>query len=467
MIDSRNTTHKTIQKSTGFAYLSGMIASGDINQSEFNLRREDGSEFPVSLTKSAIKYQGMDADLITIIDSTEQKRNEANRRDLETQLFQAQKMESIGTLASGIAHDFNNILNIILHNVIMLSYGTLEAEKLQRRIDTATKAINRGARLVQQLLTFARKTETRISSIAVNDIIYDTVKLIEETFPKTIQIIMDLAPDIPTVRGDSNQLHQVFLNLCVNARDAMPVNGKLFFSSSLVPAKNLPSCFAKYVAKEYILISVKDTGSGIDKSIQKRIFDPFFSTKEPGKGTGLGLSVVLGIIESHQGCIELESSINDGAEFKIYLPVSEEGIALTTENEAKKMPASGGEETILLIEDEAMTREIVTEFLEEKGYSVISACDGEEGVEIFKHNIDTISLVISDIGLPKIDGEEVFRRIKSIRPSIPFILTSGYIDPEKRNTFEKLGLEALMPKPYLPQDILNKIREVIKPNPNN
>ncbi len=394
-------------------------------------------------------------------DVTERAEAERRRQQLEMQLVRSQKLESIGTLAAGIAHDFNNILNIIMGNAGLLAAQPDDKEKLLRRVDSIAKASDRGAELVKQLLTFARKATLERRALPVNDVIQETARLLEGTFPKTVEIVLELAPDLPPVLADSNQIHQVLLNLSVNARDAMPAGGRLRISSAHVNAATLKSPPSSHIGRDHILISVADTGTGIDDETRARIFDPFFTTKELGKGTGLGLAVVLGIIENHGGYVDLESHVGIGTEFRIYLPVMEQSSSAGSANEAVRESIPGGTETVLYVEDERLARDVVAESLALKGYHVLLAADGEEGVAVYKAHAGKIALVISDLGLPKLDGIEMCRRIREMDGKIPFVLASGFFDPERRAMMDQLAIAEVLQKPLKIAVLLSTIRRVI------
>jgi two-component system cell cycle sensor histidine kinase/response regulator CckA len=394
-------------------------------------------------------------------DITERKLAEDERGKLVSQLLQTQKLESIGVLAAGIAHDFNNILNIIMGNASILASETGGHQKLPQRIDAISRASERGSLLVKQLLTFARKTEIERRSVVINDLIQETVKLLEETFPRTIEIILRLKSDLPVVSGDSNQLHQVLMNLCVNSRDAMPFGGRLTITTDIVTGEYARTKSSKAYGDRYVSILVKDSGMGMDEETVKRIFDPFFTTKEKGKGTGLGLAVVMGIIENHDGIIDVHSRLAEGTEFRIYLPGMAQVAGTIKQIEEEVISAPGGDETILFVEDEKLAREMVSEFLKSKGYTVLSAGDGEAAVKIFKHHMQEISIVLTDLGLPKCDGEEVCRSIRNVNKSVPVVMMSGFINPGRRAVLDGIGVNDLIMKPYKLGELLIKIREVL------
>jgi signal transduction histidine kinase/ActR/RegA family two-component response regulator len=383
------------------------------------------------------------------------------QKTLEEQLRQAQKLESLGTLASGIAHDFNNILGIIMGHSFLLERLKSDPVKLSQSIDAIEKATQRGAALVKQLLTFARKTEAVFESVLVNQIIEEVVKLLQETFSKTINVRSDLKRDLPIIVADSNQIYQVMINLCVNARDAMPMGGTLSIASTTVEGGALSSKFPRATAREYILLQVSDTGMGMDEVTRQRIFEPFFTTKGVGKGTGLGLALVHGIVENHHGSINVATELGKGTTFSIYLPVEERPIESHRTSKKAMEDVPGGTETILLIEDEEMLGELARAFLVSKGYTVLTARDGEEGVEAFSRHQKEISVVVTDMGLPKLGGEDVFKRIRAIDPKAKVILASGFIDPEVKSEMYKAGAKHFIQKPYSHDEVLQKVREVI------
>lgn len=389
--------------------------------------------------------------------------DDTQRKLLEEELIQAQKMESLGTLAGGIAHDFNNILAIILGRSTILGQLKLELEpeKFSQNIEAITKAADRGAMLVKQLLTFARKREVLFESVNINDITGEIDKLLRETLPKTITVSISLQPELPFVIADAGQLHQVLLNLCVNARDAMPRGGTLSISCNTVEGESLSSRFPKIVARQYVQIKVSDTGVGMDETTRQRIFEPFFTTKDLGKGTGLGLAVVFGIVERHAGFIDTQSVPGEGSSFAVYLPVAEQGLEVPLRVRKGTEEIPGGSETILVIEDEKMLRGSVKAVLVSKGYTVLTAEDGVEGIEVYQAHQKEIAVVLSDVGLPRLDGQDVFRKVRESNPQAKVILTSGFFDPEIKAQMFKAGVKDFIQKPYSYSEILQKIRTVI------
>jgi two-component system cell cycle sensor histidine kinase/response regulator CckA len=368
-------------------------------------------------------------------------------------------MESIGTLASGVAHDFNNILGIILGYASLLIQKPMDPPKLHAYADSIVKAADRGAALVRQILTFARKSEFKLEQVDVNSIIGELAKMLGETFPKTISLSLQLEKALPALPIDRTQLHQALLNLCVNARDAMSERGSLTIATRLVLGDVMGSRFAAAYGRKFVEISVSDTGSGMDEATRTRIFEPFFTTKEIGKGTGLGLAVVFGVVQEHQGFVDVESEFGHGSTFHVYLPVPEGAMFGGGDARLIGDEARGGSETILVVEDEDLMRGFLVALLEQKGYKVLEAIDGEEAVKVHAAHANEIDLVLSDVGLPKLDGWEASKRMKEVNPNLLVFLASGYLDPNLRTEIMKGGIRGFIEKPYRPNDILEKVRE--------
>ena len=314
--------------------------------------------------------------------------------------------------------------------------------------------------LVRQLLTFAKKTESFAELIQVNDIIEELIQLMGETFPKSIVVASQLAPGLPPIVGDATQLHQIFLNLCVNARDAMSNGGTLSIVTDLVTRETIQKRFSTADAPRYVRVVVSDTGTGMDEVTRLRIFEPFFTTKGPGKGTGLGMSVVYGIVESHAGFIDVESNIGIGTTFTIVLPVPTTIAGGKTEARTEES-VPGGTETILIAEDEEMLRSVLRSTLEENGYRVIVAGDGNEALGVYKERYREIALVISDVGLPGLTGDKLYVSMRKINPSLRMILSSGFIEPETKVAILTSGVREFIQKPYVLSDILVKVRRVL------
>ncbi|HEV3409811.1 MAG TPA: ATP-binding protein [Chthoniobacterales bacterium] len=387
--------------------------------------------------------------------------NDTKRKRLEEQLVQAQKMEGLGTLAGGIAHDFNNILAIILGYTNQLEkWGARRPELIPGAIKVIKDTVDRGAALVQQLLTSARQTEAHLTPVDLNTLVRDLERMLSATFPKMINFDLQLQPDFPPITADRSQIHQVLLNLCVNARDAMPNGGTITLQTSIVSGERLPESFTGAEAKDYACIRVSDTGTGMTAEVKSHIFEPFFTTKERAKGTGLGLSVVYGVVNNHRGFVHVDSEPGDGTTFSVYLPL------LPTQEQrtggAFLQPQVEREpQTIMLVEDEEMLRDLGIQILESEGYRVLAAKDGEEAVEMFAQHRDRIGLVVCDLGLPKLGGREVFLKMKERKPSVRAIVASGYLEPGIRSEILKAGVIDTIQKPYDFNELVAKIQGVI------
>jgi PAS domain S-box-containing protein len=444
------------------------ILSGRNVRKEYINRTMDGKLVTVDASVSPIfSTQGKLSGFIAVQkDITEQKRAEEQRKSLEMQLLQSQKIESVGTLAGGIAHDFNNILGIILGHATVLERAVHDPSRSSKSVEAIIKAVQRGANLVRQILTFARKTDVFFEAVSVNDTITELVKMLEETFPKTITFVVQLQQAAPLIEADRTQLHQTMLNLCVNARDAMPEGGTITIITRTVPVTTLRRRFPDAAAAEFICIRVSDTGVGMDEQTKRRIFEPFFTTKGLGKGTGLGLAVAYGIMESHNGYIDVESDPGVGTTFSLYLPVPAAQVASTDRQDERFPEIEGGSETILLVEDEEMLRDLVRALLESKGYTLLTAEDGEDALRVYAERRNEIALVLSDVGLPKLGGADVFLAMKRINPGVKVILASGYVEPTIKAELLKAGARAFVQKPYQPNEILKKVRDLLDESKN-
>lgn len=386
--------------------------------------------------------------------------DDTNRKQLEHQLRQSQKLQSIGTLAGGIAHDFNNVLGAIM-GYAELAIGKISInDPLSKYLQNIHLLTERGARITRQLLAFSRRQIIDPKNINLNILISDLLALIGKTIGEDIEIIFKPMKNIKTVYADSAQMEQVILNLCVNARDAMPSGGKL-----IIETKNLviDETYIQHnpcsKAGEYVLLTVTDTGAGIPEEIRERIFEPFFTTKEQGKGTGLGLSMIHGIVGQHNGFIDLDSEIRNGTTFKIYLPAIEVKPDSAKTEFVRSNPT--GDETILVVEDDSDMREMICSLLGMMGYKIISASDGEEGIAKFNENLTNINLVVSDVIMPRKGGKELYDYVKKKLPNIGFLFISGYTADELHKNFildEKINI---LSKPFSPNDIINKVREIL------
>jgi two-component system, cell cycle sensor histidine kinase and response regulator CckA len=399
-------------------------------------------------------YEGKKAVLEVFQDITEQKK-------LQQDLIQSQKLLSIGTMAGGIAHDFNNILAIILGYSSLLHSIKDNQQKFTDGVTAIRQAVDRGAGLVRQILTFARKTDISFEPLSAAELVKELVSMLQQTFPKIITFNTTIEENIPYIKADHTQMHQALLNLCVNARDAMPQGGEISIAIKKVTGEILRGQFNSASSLWYVSISVSDNGMGMDDIIRSQIFDPFFTTKDKGKGTGLGLSVVYGIVQAHHGFVNVESTLEHGTTFTLYFPVPQESSAALKSHEQVAEQISGGNETLLLVEDETLLLDMVQILLESNGYTVLIAKDGEEAVQVYQQHVNEIALVISDMGLPKLTGVSEFEKMKGINPNVKVIFASGFFEPDVKAALEIAGAKSFIQKPYVIEEILAKIRKAL------
>ncbi|MBI4595068.1 MAG: PAS domain S-box protein, partial [Candidatus Tectomicrobia bacterium] len=381
------------------------------------------------------------------------------RRNLEKQLHQAQKMEAIGQLAGGIAHDFNNILSGITGYTTIMKMKMNDDHPFSQGLTVIEKSAWRAAELTKQLLGFARGGKYEIKQVNLNQVINNVLKIVGETFDKSIVIKTRLHEDICAVEGDPGQLEHVLLNLCLNARDAMPTGGTI-----LIETKNIAITEAyinthwEVKAGDYVLLTISDTGMGIPAEILGKIFEPFFTTKEIGRGTGMGLAMAYGIIKNHQGYIRVYSELGKGACFKIYLPVLKKPVPKRIEAKEDLIPK--GSETILLVDDEEHIREIGKAFLEELGYKVILANDGKEACTIFAENPD-IGLVLLDMNMPVMGGRETYLKLKELNSVVKVLLSSGYSINEPVREILGDGIRCFIEKPFSMKQLALSVRQTM------
>jgi PAS domain S-box-containing protein len=387
-------------------------------------------------------------------------RDITERKKLQQELFQSQKLQSVGVLAGGIAHDFNNILGIILGYTSLIEKDKLHAQKQSENIAAINQAVQRGAALVRQILTFARKTDVLFEPMSLANLFQEIFSMLEQTFPKIITFKKIFPEDIPLILADRTQIHQVLLNLCVNARDAMPNGGSITIEVKQQTGKQLKEQFPTADQNMYVCVSVTDTGGGMNESTRRKVFDPFFTTKDKGKGTGLGLSVVYGVMQAHQGFVNVESELGHGTTFHLYFPIPDISQTPTVSRKDDTYEL-GGTETILVVEDEEFLLNAMRFLLESKGYNVLSAQDGVEAIEMYKKHIQEIALVLTDIGLPLMTGIEEFKKLQEIDPSAAVIFASGYFEPEIKAELLNAGAKGFLQKPYMPDEIFRTLREAL------
>ncbi len=424
---------------------------------EVSIERPDGSRVPVLVSFAALKNsEGKTIGAITsFIDLTERKK-------LEQQSLRSQRLESIGTLAGGIAHDLNNSLGPITMSLEILRMKFPDAHSSEL-IDLLETSAQRGADMVRQVLSFARGVEGRRAEVLIPQLVQEIEKIVNETFLRHIQIQTLVPPDVWTVLGDSTQLHQVLLNLCLNARDAMPNGGVLVVSAANRP---IDAAFAGLNQNPhakpgpYVVLEVKDSGTGMPPNVVDHIFDPFFTTKEFGKGSGLGLSTALAIVKSHGGFFQVTSEVGKGTSFQVFLPAQTQVASPTPPPPASERPAGNGE-LILVVDDEEPMRRITQQILEAFGYRVVLACDGAEAVAIYGLRSAEIAAVITDMTMPVMEGPEAIRILRTMNPKLPIIGASGLASTHYAAKLASLGVKHILSKPYTASELLKLMRETL------
>jgi PAS domain S-box-containing protein len=438
--------------------ITKIMGGEEIGLNEYTALRKDGSNFPAMVHSATIVREGKTLGIRGfIIDITDRKKAEEERRRLETQFHQAQKLETIGTLAGGIAHDFNNLMTTILGNTSLILYDIDDTHPHYEPLNNIERQIKRGAELTTQLLGYARKGKYYVKPVNLNQIVEENAAAFGRT-RKEITIQCELADDLLAVEADQGQIQQVLLNLFVNAADAMPTGGNLILKTSNATHNDIKSQEYHPEPGDYLCLTVSDTGIGMDEKVRRRIFDPFFSTKETGKGTGLGLASVYGIIKNHGGYIEVQSQKGHGSKFSIFLPASAGKVLKITEPAPEIMKGSG---TILIVDDEEMVLDVGVRVLKKLGYTVLESNNGRHTVELYAKVQDKIDLVILDIVMPDMSGGDVYDRLKEINPDVKVLLASGYsIDDQAREIMER-GCDDFIQKPFNLKSMSEKISGIL------
>ncbi len=393
---------------------------------------------------------------------SERKKAEQESEELAGQLQQAQKMESIGVLAGGIAHDFNNLLVGVMGNAELAMLDVPQHSEMHRYLRQIFKASCRGADLVGQILAYSGQGRFAMGEQNVNEIILDVSELLSAAIGKQVQLKQELVDGLPYIYGDKNQLTQLIMNLMTNASEALDGKpGEIGLRTGVrhLSADDFPTMYMATDLKEgdYVYIEVTDSGCGMDEKTQARIFDPFFTTK--ASGTGLGLAALLGIVRGHHGTLSLESRLGHGSCFTVYIPVlSSPRATRMIEHNGSSEVAEHRQVTVLVVDDEAAVRHVVTAFLEREGMQVLTANDGEEGVEVFRRHAHEIALVILDLTMPKMDGEQAFHAMHAIRSDIPILLTSGHSEVKVVSRLSLYDLAGFIRKPYTRDTFIGEVR---------
>jgi PAS domain S-box-containing protein len=434
--------------------LAEIAAQGICTTYEKEYIRKDGSRVPVLIGAAAFEDNPNEG-VRFVLDLTERKK-------LEQQFLRAQRMESIGTLAGGIAHDLNNILAPILMSIDILKLMA-EDEQAKSILQTIELSAKRGADIVRQVLSFARGMEGERIEVQPKHLVKDIENIIKDTFPKNIRQELRLVDDTWTILGDPTQLHQILLNLCVNARDAMPEGGSLTIGvENCVLDEQYAAMHAEAKPGRYVLISVTDSGTGIPPELLDKIFEPFFTTKEVGKGTGLGLSTVIGIVKSHDGVINVYSEVGKGTTFNVYLPAVEASSDGTRKQTQQIRLPRGNGETILVVDDEASILTITSQTLEAFGYRVLTAADGAEAVAVYAKEQNRIAAVLTDMTMPLMDGASTIRALLRINPAVKIIAASGLNSAGAAVPAPESGVHHFLTKPYTAGTLLKAIRMILE-----
>jgi len=421
---------------------------------EITMIRGDGGRFPAEISSAVFFGRGGEQQASLVI------RDVTERKNLERQLLQSQKMEAVGTLAGGIAHDFNNIVTAMIGYCTLLQMEEQQDDKIPQYVDCLMALSERAANLTRGLLAFSRHQIMIPRLINLNDIVATITTLISRLVGERIIMETHLSADSLTLMADYGQIEQIMMNLATNAHDAMPDGGTLIISTDLVKLESGNPLLADSVPPgPYALLSVTDTGCGMDEATVARGFEPFFTTKEPGKGTGLGLSIIYGIVKQHHGFVKVASRPGFGSTFSIYLPLAD---AVEAVDQGKILqPVRGGTETILVVEDEPALRQVVSQILRHFGYRVLEAADGDEGTDIFRTHASEISLVILDTIMPKKHGKAVHEDIVRLEPKVRTLFVSGYPADIIANKGLLPAGVIFLPKPVSPMELLGTVRQLL------
>jgi PAS domain S-box-containing protein len=404
-------------------------------------RRKDGTDFPVELWTSVVKDSTgvVRATVGVARDITERKR-------VERQLIQAQKLESIGTLSGGIAHDFNNLLAMVLGSAELLRLQIEQHPDLDKNVDRIISAAERGRSISRRLLNFSRPNPADLVPVSPSVLVNELREMLMCFFPKSITVETKIADSTSMIMGDPGQIHQALMNLALNSADAMDHAGCLTIEVCATDLESAGHLFAPEATGPFITISVADTGAGMDESMIGKIFDPFFSTKEQGKGTGLGLAIVQDIVKNHGGFIGVDSTLQIGTTFKLYFPIIHH-----EEHHAEKTvphPARANTETILLVDDEQQLRELISDYLTASGFTVFTAANGMEALDLYRTYRESIDLVVTDLGMPEMDGTTLYHELRAINADVKVILASGFLDGITKNYLLEMGIMDVLTKPF-------------------
>jgi signal transduction histidine kinase len=387
--------------------------------------------------------------------------NERNKnQEMEQRLRQAQRLEAVGTLAGGVAHDFNNILTIIKGHTSLLMMEAHRPDRVNEIAATINHAAQRGSDLVSQLLAFARKGDSTFTSTDINRRIRHMVSMLREAMPRNIAFDLQLDDMLPEIHADPGQLERVLINLATNARDAMPKGGKITITTSRMRNDDLPFQSAEGT-EDYLCLRVTDTGTGMDENTRQHIFEPFFTTKPKGQGTGLGMPVVYGLMQSHNGFIDVQSELGKGTSISLFLPIPDKAAPSPVVVPLSAPKPREGSETLLIVDDESDVSYFLEVILKLHGYQILTAGSAEEALDKLRAEPEKVDLLFSDIGLPQMDGFGLAAEARKISPRLKIVLASGYIDSSLKTRMSEEGIDGFLAKPYDSNDLLESIRTVL------
>jgi len=441
-----------------------MSGADDEGRYQSALQRKDGQKLDIEFNVSATNYEGRRAALVFVQDVTELKRVERERRQLEAQMQHAQKLESLGVLAGGIAHDFNNLLVGVLGNAGLALMELPPESPARQSIEQIEAAARRAAELCKQMLAYSGKGRFVIQPLNLSSLVREMGHLLQAAIPKRITLKYDFAGDLPAVEGNANELRQVIMNLITNAAEAIGGEmGIITIRTGLLEADR-EYFITTYLAEDvpsgtYVCLEVSDTGCGMDEETKARIFDPFFTTKFTGRG--LGLAAVLGIVRGHGGAIKIYSEPDRGTTFKVLLPCSEQP-AVDLETRDDPISDWDGSGVILVADDEQIVRAVAKKTLEGEGFTVLTAPNGPEAVELLRDHAEEVVLVLLDLTMPRMNGLETFSRMRRVRRDVPIILSSGYSEEEAVGDFAGKDLAGFIQKPFDPKSLIRKVRQVLR-----
>jgi two-component system cell cycle sensor histidine kinase/response regulator CckA len=437
------------------------LATRGHGAAESSYRRKDGALVPVEIITTYLQYEGSSFAILFVHDITDRKRVEDARVQLEQQLLQLQRMESIGRLASGVAHDFNNLITVIQGYCDLIEDAAAQGTPLRDEVGQIRLASQRAASLTRQLLTFSRRQALSPSVLTLNSLLAQMQPLLERLIGADILLRIALEPELHPVIADAAQLEQLIVNLVINARDAMPAGGVLVIETSNVERDTSAAGGRPDVpVGPCVLLTVTDTGVGMDEATQAQIFEPFFTTKDPGKGTGLGLALVYGIVKQSGGDIAVSSQPGRGSTFRILLPAST-GIASAPAAAPAPAAAAGGSETVLLVEDDALVRDLVRTVLHKQGYTVLEAAHGREAIAVAQQHAGSIDLLVTDVAIPQMSGRDLAGQLSQLYQQLKVLFLSGHADDAAvRYGLLTAGGE-LLAKPFSPVKLAGKVREVL------